>query len=120
MLKLHSVVDCNVNNFRFKGLRDDLTCLLDENLLSMSLCALHCEMRNTEQILKNVGLLKHQIGSLQECSEKLSQYGPSNFKGERITVKLKQRQQLAPERNNISVYSFSDDLQAAKFDICSL
>ena len=41
----------------FRGLRDDLTCILDEELSSMSLCALHCEMRNIEQLLKSIGLL---------------------------------------------------------------
>ena len=82
-------------------------CLLDEDLSSMSLCALHCEMRNTEQLLKSIGLLAHKIGSLQECNEELSQYGPSNFKGDRITVKLKQGQQTAAGRHNISVASFS-------------
>lgn len=77
----------------------------------MCLCALHCEMCNTEQMLKSVGLIAHQIGSLQECNEKLSNFGPSNFKGDRISVKLKQGQQTAPERNNISVASFSGELQ---------
>ena len=75
--------------FRFKGLRDDLTCLLDEELTSMCLCALHCKMRNTEQLLKSVGLLAHEIGSLAECNENLRKYGPENFKGDRITVKLR-------------------------------
>lgn len=93
--------------YRFTGLRDDLTCLLDEDLSSMSLCALHCEMRNTEQLLKSIGLLAHKIGSLEECNEELSQYGPSNFKGDRISVKLKQGQQTAAGRHNISVASFS-------------
>ena len=54
--------------YRWKGLRDDLTCILDEDLSSVSLCALHCEMRNTEQLLKNVGLMAYQIGSLEECN----------------------------------------------------
>lgn len=93
--------------FRFKGLRDDLTCLLDEELASMCLCALHCEMRNTEQLLKSVGLLAHEIGSLAECNENLRKYGPENFKGDRITVKLRTGQQTAASRNNISIASFS-------------
>ena len=38
----------------FKGMRDDLISILDEKLSSMSLCALHCKMRNTEQLLKSV------------------------------------------------------------------
>ena len=93
--------------FRFKGLRDDLTCLLDEDLTSMCLCALHCEMRNTEQLLKSVGLLAHEIGSLNECNDNLRKYGAENFKGDRITVKLRTGQQTAASRNNISIASFS-------------
>lgn len=91
----------------FKGLRDDLTCILDEELSSMSLCALHCETRNTEQLLKSVGLLAYEIGSLEDCNQKLSEYGPANFKADRITVKLRPGQQVAAERNNISFASCS-------------
>lgn len=93
--------------FSFKGLRDDLTCILDEDLSSMCLCALHCEMRNTEQMLKSVGLLAYEIGSLPECNEQLSKYGPENFKADRLTVKLRPGQQTAPGRNNISFASCS-------------
>lgn len=53
----------------FKGMRDDLACILDKDLSSLCLCALHCEMRNTEQILKSVGLLAYKIGSLPECKK---------------------------------------------------
>ena len=71
----------------FRGLRDDLTCILDEELSSMSLCALHCEMRNTEQLLKSIyiGLLAYEIGSLEVCNQKLSEHGPANFKADRIS-----------------------------------
>lgn len=93
--------------FRFKGLRDDLLCIPDEDLSSMCLCALHCEMRNTEQLLKSVGLLAYEIGSLKQCNEELSKFGPENFHSDRITVKLKPGQQTAPGRNNVSVSSFS-------------
>ena len=34
-----------------KGILDDLEFLLDEDLLSINLCALQCELRNTEQLL---------------------------------------------------------------------
>lgn len=64
-------------------------------------------MRNTEQILKSVGLLAYEIGSLPECNEELSKYGPDNFNGDRITVKLRPGQQTAPGRNNISFASCS-------------
>ena len=74
----------------------------------MSLCALHCEMmRNTEQLLKSVGLLAYEIGSLEECNGKLLEYGPANFKADRITVKLRHGQQTAPGRNNVSFASCS-------------
>ena len=42
---------------RSTGMRDDLVFLLDEPLTSIQLCALHMEMRNTEQLLASVGLL---------------------------------------------------------------
>ena len=35
----------------FKGIRDDLEFLFEEDLSSINLCALHCELRNTEQLL---------------------------------------------------------------------
>jgi len=69
---LEHFLQVKANIGSFKGLRDDLTCLPDEDLSSLCLCALHCEMRNTEQILKSVGLLAYEIGSLQECNDELS------------------------------------------------
>ena len=70
-------------------------------------------MRNTEQLMKSVGLLAYEFGSLQECNEELSKYGPENFKADRITVKLRPGQQTAPNRNNISFSSCSGDLSKA-------
>ncbi|CAH3183887.1 unnamed protein product [Porites lobata] len=35
----------------FKGIRDDLEFLFEEDLSSINLCTLHCELRNTEQLL---------------------------------------------------------------------
>lgn len=92
--------------FSFKGIRDDLTFLLGEDLSSINVCALHCELRNTEQLLTSLGLFAHRVGSLQECNEELSHYGPENFNS-RITVKLKEGQQTAVARHNIQVSSFS-------------
>ena len=91
----------------FKGMRDDLTCILDEDLSAHCLCALHCEMRNTEQILKSVGLLAYEISSLPECNAELARYGPDNFYGDRITVKVKSGQKTAVGRNNIKFASCS-------------
>ena len=96
-------------------MRDDLTCLLDEDLSCLRLCALHCEMRNTEQIWKSVGLLAYEIGSLQECNDELSEYGPENFKADWIMVKLRPGQQTAPGRNNISFASCSGQLHSITY-----
>ncbi|XP_028403951.1 uncharacterized protein LOC114526542 [Dendronephthya gigantea] len=65
-------IDCfakskgNIGNW--KGIRDDLTLLLDEEMHSVNLCALHCEMRNTEQILGSLGLYAYKIGSLDNLN----------------------------------------------------
>lgn len=53
-------LDClrsKVNIGRSTGLRDDLTFLLEEDLSSINLCFLHCEMRNCEQLLGSLGLI---------------------------------------------------------------
>ncbi|KAK3748775.1 hypothetical protein QZH41_013520, partial [Actinostola sp. cb2023] len=106
-LCLEHFVNTKANIGGFKGIRDDLTCILDEDISSMCLCALHCEMRNTEQILKSVGLMAYKIGSLDECNNKLKEYGPENVRGDRIKTKLKSGQTTAVERNNMSISSFS-------------
>ncbi|KAK3729744.1 hypothetical protein QZH41_011207, partial [Actinostola sp. cb2023] len=64
-------------------------------------------MRNTEQLLKNVGLWAYNVGSLKECNEKLAEYGPENITYSRISVITKPGQHTAVERHNISVCSFS-------------
>lgn len=46
------------------------------------------------------------MGSLTECNDELSQYGPENFNS-RISVKLKEGQETAVEKHNIKVASFS-------------
>ena len=92
--------------FRFKGVRDDLNFLLEEELTSVNLCALHCELRNTEQLLSSLGLYSYNIGALKQCNKILSAYGPETT-GDRITVKLKEGQQSAVTKHNIKVASFS-------------
>ena len=52
----------------FKGIRDDLEFLLEEDLLSINLCALQCELRNTEQLLSSLGLFSYEVGSCDECN----------------------------------------------------
>ena len=94
--------------YRWSGIHDDLTFLLEEELSSVCLCALHSEMRNTEQLLGSLGLFAYRCNSLDECNKALGQYGPELSRGhERITVKLRQGQQTAVNKNNISVASFS-------------
>jgi hypothetical protein len=96
--------------FSFKGLRDDLTFLLDESMTSVNICALHCEMRNMEQLLASLGLFSWQIGSLDECNQALKEYGPQNIKCDRISVKAKPGQQDKLDKHNIQVASFSGKL----------
>ena len=96
-------------------MRVDLTCILDEDLSSHCLCALHCEMQNTEQILRSVGLLAYEISSLPECNAELARYGPDNFYGDRITVKVKSGQKTAVGRNNIKFASCSGQLSHQQF-----
>ena len=98
----------------FKGIRDDLEFLLEEDLSSINLCALHCELRNTEQLLASLGLFSYKVGSLDECNAELSSYGPENF-NKRITVKIKEGQETAVEKHNIQVSSFSGTLLLFNF-----
>ena len=62
--------------------------------------------------MKSVGLLAYEIGSLQECNDVLSTYGPENFKADWITVKLKPGQQKPPGRNGTSFASCSGQLHS--------
>ena len=85
-----------------------MTFLLDEELSSVCLCALHSEMQNTEQLLGSLGLFTYRCNTLDACNEVIGQYGPEMSKGhDRITVKLRQGQQTAVTKNNVSVASFS-------------
>ena len=66
-----------------------MTFLLYQGLTSVTLCALHCEMRNTDQLLGSLGLFAYKCGSLDKCNEAISHYGPEISRGhDRITVKL--------------------------------
>ncbi|XP_032240796.1 uncharacterized protein LOC116619765 [Nematostella vectensis] len=93
----------------WKVLRDDLTFPLDEELSHVNLCALHCEIRNTEQLLSSLGLFAFECGSLNECNAVLSEYGPDSMKErDKITVKVKPGQtDRRVEKHNIQVSSFS-------------
>lgn len=100
---------------RSTGIRDDLLFLLDEELSSIQLCALHMEMRNTEQLLASVGLLAYKIDSLKEANSALKYYGPESFHGDRLTVKKKSEQQSAISRHNIHVSSMSGQFSLDQF-----
>ena len=92
---------------RSTGIRDDLVFLLDEELCNIQLCALHMEMRNTEQLLASIGLLAYRVDSLAEANAALKNYGPESFHGDRISVKKKSDQQSAITKQNIHVSSMS-------------
>ena len=92
---------------RSTGIRDDLVFLLDEGLCSIQLCALHMEMRNTEQLLASTGLLAHKVDSLPETNAALKNNGPESFHGDRISEKKKSDQQSAITKQNVHVSSMS-------------
>ena len=75
---------------------------------NVSLCALHSERRNTEQLLGSLGLFSYRCNALEDCNEAISHYGPELSRGyDRIKVKLRKGQQTAVTKNNISLTSFS-------------
>ena len=99
----------------FKGIRDDLEFLLEENLSSINLCTLHCELLEIpEQLLSSLGLFLYKVGSLDECNAELANYDPENFSS-RITVKMKEGQETAVEKQNIQVSSFSGTFYLVSF-----
>lgn len=79
--------------YRSSGIRDDLLCLLDEDLSSIQLCALDMEMRNTEQLLVTISLIAYKVDSLQEANGALKGYGPESFHGDQITLEEKAGQE---------------------------
>ena len=54
------------------------------------------------------------MGSLDECNAELANYGPENFSS-RITVKMKEGQETAVEKDNIQVPSFSGTFYLVSF-----
>ena len=92
---------------RSTGIRDDLVFLIDEELTNIQLCALHMEMRNTEQLLASIGFLAYKVDSLPDANAALKNYGPESFHGDRISVKKKSDQQSAISKQNVHVSSMS-------------
>lgn len=92
---------------KWTGVRDDLLIFMDVEVSDVNLCALHCELRNTEQLLASLGLTAHRCGSLKEklCNLVLSEYGPDTIVKDRIVVKLKEGQQTDVNKHNIKVRS---------------
>lgn len=72
------------------GVRDDLFIFMDIHVevADVNLGALHCELRNTEQLLSSLGLTAHRCGSLKECNQVLSEYGPETMTKDQIVVKI--------------------------------
>ena len=82
--------------------------LLQEELCDVNLCTLHCELRNTGQLLCSLGMFAYECESLKNCNAVLAEYGPDSMKGrDRIVVKTKPGQESGIERHNIQVLSFS-------------
>ncbi|KAK3703835.1 hypothetical protein QZH41_012447, partial [Actinostola sp. cb2023] len=73
---------------RWSGLRDDLVFLFEEELSNITLCALHCSMRNTEQLVGSLGLFAHRYDALDECNKALSNYGPENSRKMMLSLRL--------------------------------
>lgn len=96
--------------YSWTGLRDDLLFVLEEELSNVMLCSLHCEMRNTEQLLGSIGLFAYKTSCLDDLNKVLKLYGPESFKETRIKVKLKPGQETAVEKGNIQVATFSGTL----------
>jgi len=80
---------------------------MDFEVSDVNLCALHCELRNTEQLLMSLGLTAHRCGSLKECNLVLAEYGPETMVKDRIVVKLKEGQDTDVQKHNIKIRSFS-------------
>lgn len=80
---------------------------MDVEVADVNLCALHCELRNTEQLLTSLGLTAHNCGSLKECNLVLSEYGPETMVKDRVVVKMKEGQDTDAKKHNIKIRSFS-------------
>ena len=93
--------------FTWTGIRDDLTLLLDEEIHSVNLCALHCEMKNTEQILGSLGLYACKIGTLDSLNTMLAELGPKSMKENFIRIKSDRNKYLEVTKNHIKVASIS-------------
>lgn len=62
--------------FSWTGVRDDLMTFMDIEVDDVNLCALHCELRTTEQLLSSLDLTEPRCGSLKQCNQVLAEYCP--------------------------------------------
>jgi len=97
----------NIIPCSWKGVRGDLKIFMDTDIADVNLCALHCELRNMEQLLAQLGLLANGCGSLKQCNEILAEYGPETMVKDRIVVKMKENQDFDVGKHNIKIRSFS-------------
>ena len=74
---------------------------------SVNLCALHCEMRNTEQILGSLGLYAYKIEALESLNAKLAELGPKSMKKNFIRIKDNRNKNLEVTKNHIKIASIS-------------
>ena len=100
----------------WKGIRDDIGLLLDEDITSVNLCALHCEIRNTEQFLASLGLFAFKIGSLDELNAHLSELGPNAMKKAFIRLKEGRNTNMAVTKAHIKVASLSGSIRTCIYD----
>ena len=91
----------------WKGIRDDIGLLLEEDITSVNLCALHYKIRNTEQFLGSLGLFAFKIGSLESLNKALSKLGPNAMKKDFIRLKEGRNTNIAVNKALIKVASLS-------------
>ena len=80
-------------------------------MTSVNLCALHCEMRNTEQLLGSLGLFAYKIGALENLNKTLKELGPSAMKKNFIRLREGRNKNVAVNKNHIKVASLSGNFK---------
>ena len=90
---------------------------MDEDITSVNLCALHCEIRNTEQFLGSLGLFAFKIGSLESLNKTLSELGPLSMKKDFIRLKEGRNTNMAVNKAHIKVASLSGNYSDVQFSL---
>ena len=73
-------------------------------MTSVNLCALHCDMRNTDQLLGSLGLFAYKIGSLENFNKVLRELGPAAMKKDFKRLRERRNMDLAVNKNHITVF----------------